>query len=78
MIRFDVADISGEIKSAIGTEDIPDHAGRRLVEGNVIANLLKGNTSGAVSAAGSYGVRLKLSGVVRETTSDMTWTSTTH
>jgi hypothetical protein len=70
-VRFDVADISSEIKSAKGEEDIPDQTGRRRVEGNVIANLLKGNTSSALSAAGTYDVSLKLSGVVRETTSDL-------
>jgi hypothetical protein len=70
-VRFDVADISGEITPATGSEDIPDQTGRRRVEGNVIGNLLKGDASGAVSAAGTYDVGLKLSGAVREKTSDL-------
>jgi hypothetical protein len=68
--RFDVADISKEVNSTTGNEDIPDQTGRRLVAGNVLGNLLKGQVSAELSATGSYEVRMKLSGVEREKTTD--------
>jgi hypothetical protein len=70
-IRYDVADISSEVATTGGFEDIPDQTGRRRVDGNFLGGLLNDRASGSVSASGSYIVSLKVSGAVRESTSDL-------
>ncbi|MEX2693071.1 hypothetical protein [Rhizobium mongolense] len=67
-IRYDVMDLSGELKTSGGDETLPEQSGNRKITGEAIADFLAGNAS--ASGSGSLNVSLKLRGGHREKTSD--------
>lgn len=69
-VRYDVVDLSGNVKVFGGSEAIPNQSGRRTVAGKTLFSALNmGDVSAAVS--GAYDITLVIEDATREKTNDV-------